>query len=112
MIYVFKSKASADVIMLPDHAKALFALLGRQLDDRGIIPVEQVAGVRVKLEAAIAAEKAQQLQYDDEKSKEDQDGETSSQQKSEHVQLSQRAFPFLEMLRAAEKSGKEVVWGV
>ena len=59
------------------------------------------------LESAIAREEAdQQAAIDEAKAK----GEVPP--RFDAVSLRQRAVPFIDMLRRADKEGKEIVWGV
>ncbi len=104
MLIIFSSQATAKVIMLDDLAKLLLAILGRQLETRGIITVEQLPAAIKALENAIAEDN----QSFEEKSDQEQDGTPSS----EHLRLAQRAFPLLDMLRRAVKKNKPVIWGV
>jgi len=100
MLVIFKSKAAAEVIMYEEHAKRILDLLGKSTG-RGVITASETAGAIAKIEAEIDAEKAA-------RNADDSDDERARQ----HVGFSTRAFPFLEMLRAAHKRNNDVMWGV
>ena len=55
MIYQFRSKAGPDVIMLADLTKRIFDILGRPMEPRGILTVEQLPDLITALETAIHA---------------------------------------------------------
>jgi hypothetical protein len=97
MLVIFKSKAAADVIMYGEHARRILDLLHKDVR-QGIITAAETAGAIAAIEAEIRTEQAEHA--DDEENA------------SQYVRFATRAFPFLEMLRAAHKRGKDVVWGV
>ncbi len=90
--------------------KMIFSAIGQEFSDKGIFTEAQVPVVREKLAVVVAQSRAAdryRLQSHDEAVRE---GEASG--KDLPVGLSQRAFPLLEMLTAAEKKNVPVVWGV
>lgn len=108
MLITFKSKAAAELVMYKIHAKPILDLLGKNID-QGIITAEETADAITKLEAAIAASKRDQapenLQSDDA-------DEEQPQGLAAKVTFSTRAFPLLEMLKAANRTKQFVMWGV
>ena len=107
MLYKFKSKAAGDVIMLEPNGRRVLEIVGKEAGPKGIIlPADMPAAVHA-LEAAIAREEAdQKAMIDEAKAR----GEVPP--KFDAVSLRQRAMPFIDMLRRAEKEKAEVVWGV
>ena len=99
MIYDFKSKAAGTVTMTKDVAESILGIIGKDPGPTGIITVEQIDGALATLEQASAASKAKG------EKKEDKDGRPL-------VALSQRAYPFIEMLRECKKAGEPITWGV
>jgi hypothetical protein len=100
MIYEFKSRATGSLIMTNDVAETLLHIIGKPNGTKG------TKGVIVPdaMPAAIAAlNKEIALQKNSEESV-DNEGKPK-------VSLSQRAFPFIEMLQRAHKAGKEITWG-
>jgi hypothetical protein len=110
VIIEFKSKAAGVFFMTEPVAKLVFTAMGREFTPKGIFTEEQVPQVRAKLAAVVKASQQQDRQalnqHDDAVSL----GQNST--KDLPVGLSQRAFPLLEMLTAAEKKKVSVVWGV
>jgi Domain of unknown function (DUF1840) len=103
MIYQFRSKAGPDVIMLADLTKRIFDILGRPLDPRGILTVEQLPVLITSLETAI-------LKDLEERSKTSDDGGSEAPKLTDR--LGQRAYPFLELMKQAKDDDEPVLWGV
>lgn len=110
MLITFKSSASADVIMLGEHAAKVIALLGKDAKDtQGIVTVEQLPQAIARLQAAIEADRARQA----ERTAEDEaaDREAGRTGMAAPVGIAQRGWPVLEMLLTAQKEGVPVIWG-
>jgi hypothetical protein len=113
MLVKFKSKAAADVVMYEEHAKLILDLLGKDVK-QGIITADQ-AGPAI---AAVAAEieRLDRLAAEEEKKnapqQDDDYDDIGQSEQAPVVKFSTRAYPVLEMLRAAQKSKQPVVWGV
>ncbi|MDF3034925.1 MAG: hypothetical protein K0S28_199 [Paucimonas sp.] len=103
MLVIFKSKAAADVIMYEENAKPILDLLGKDLK-RGIITAAESAGAIATLETEIAASS--------ERASDNDADEDHERHRRERVSFATRVFPLLEMLRAANKHSKDVMWGV
>ena len=120
MLYKFKSRSTADVIMLEPNGRQLLQIVGKDPDEHhGIVTVAQIPAAIAALEAAvldeerriaaalaqakaqIAAAHAAGEDTDDALAKDD----------SQTVSLRQRAAPFIEMLRRSLAGGHDVVWG-
>ncbi|QYY31754.1 MULTISPECIES: DUF1840 domain-containing protein [Cupriavidus] len=105
MLITFKSHAAQDLIMMRDLAVTLMGIIGKHLGERGVITVEELPRAIQKLEAAVSdakrthpAEAAVDGKHDEEE--------------EEPLHLGQRAYPFLDMLRASQREGVDVLWGV
>lgn len=109
MLITFKSKAAADILMYEKHAKPLLDPLGKDVK-RGIITAEETPAAIASIEAEIAEEAARRA-AEQAAAGEDEDEEQPSEP-AKTVSLATRAYPLLEMLRAAHKQGSDVVWGV
>ena len=107
MIYRFKSKAGADVIMLGPQGDQILRGLGREPEVQGIFVKDQLPEALGALERAVA---------DDEASFARQQAEARStggpMPRREGVSLRQRAWPLIELMRHALKAGDDVTWGV
>lgn len=105
MIYQFRSKAGPDVIMLADLTKRIFDILGRPLDPRGILTVEQLPDLISALETAI-------LKDLEDRAKANGDSENGTEKPKLADRLGQRAYPFLELMKQARSKDEPVMWGV
>ncbi|NKE67787.1 DUF1840 domain-containing protein [Ramlibacter sp. RBP-2] len=107
MLFKFKSKAAGDLIMLEPNGRRVLQIIGKDPGPKGIIEPHQMAGAISALEAAIAAEEAeQQAAIEEARTR----GEVPP--RFEGVSLRQRAVPFIDMLRRCAQADKEIVWGV
>ncbi|MDR0214333.1 MAG: DUF1840 domain-containing protein [Comamonas sp.] len=108
MPYKFKSRATADLLMLEANGRQVLEIIGKLPDDEhGIITAEQIPAAIAALEAA-AAEDAARRSAKPEDEEPPQDEGVSANKDS--VGLSRRIAPFVEMLRRSAAEGKEVVW--
>ena len=107
MLYKFKSKAAGDLIMLEPNGRQVLQIIGKDTGPKGIIEPAQMAAAISALESAIAREEADQKQADTAAA-----AKGEKPVRAEGISLRQRAVPFIDMLRRAEKQGEDVVWGV
>lgn len=107
MLYRFKSQASADVVMLSDHARPLLEIIGKAPAASGIITVDQMPAAIAALQAAVANEAQQGRHNHDPHVSEDHDTEAEVQ----HVGLHQRAAPLIKMMRESSAEQRDIVWG-
>jgi len=105
MIYQFRSKAGPDVIMLADLTQRIFEILGRSLEPRGILTVEQLPNFIIALETAI-------LKDLEERSKSNTADQENTEKPKLTDRLGQRAYPFLELMKQAKAKDEPVMWGV
>ncbi|RQO81961.1 DUF1840 domain-containing protein [Acidovorax sp. FJL06] len=105
MLYKFKSRAAADLIMLEPQGRQIVALMGKTPGGSGIVTAAQIPGAIAALEAAVAAEEA--LPPVNEAGE-----EATEQERADAVRLRQRVAPFIEMLRRSAAEQVDVVWGV
>ena len=99
MIYKFRSKAAADLIMLGADGDRLLRLIGREPAPQGIIEPAAMAAALQAIEAAVAADVGPAP--GDEPEGADQ-----------RVRLRQRVWPMVEMLRRSLAEQQAIVWGV
>ena len=105
MIYQFRSKAGPDVIMLADLTQRIFEILGRPLEPRGILMVEQLPALIIALETAI-------LKDLEERAKSNTADQENTEKPKLADRLGQRAYPFLELMKQAKAKDEPVMWGV
>lgn len=114
MLVRFKSKAAAEVLMYEDHAKRILDLLHKDVR-RGVITAEEMPLAVSRLEAEIADSKlhptSEEMQHDV-TAHHGEAGDDNEHEPVEIVTFATRAYPLLEMLRAAQHGGHDVMWGV
>jgi hypothetical protein len=108
-LVVFRSKAAGEIFMFAETARRIFEIIGRQQAARGVITAEQVPEALQRLAAAVEQEKADIKAAAEAARQADRNVEDAP---AAPVTLGQRAFPLVEMLRAAEKRKVDVTWGV
>lgn len=107
MLYTFKSKATANLIMLQANGTRLLQIIGKEPAAQGIVLPDQMPAAVLALEAALAQEDAAR-----------QEAERLAKEAGEpieeptEVSLRQRARPFIDMLQRCQAAGESIVWGV
>ena len=109
MLYKFKSKATADLVMLQPNAEEILKIIGKAAGSTGIITAAQAGTAVAALKAEIARREA--LHETPPPTDSDSD-EPNDAAKAEAVSLRHRAAPFISMLEQSSADGKDVVWGV
>ncbi|ODU10392.1 MAG: hypothetical protein ABS84_03185 [Rubrivivax sp. SCN 71-131] len=112
MIYKFRSKAGADLIMLGGNGDEMLRILGREPASKGIIEPADMPAARRALEAALAAADAAaaEARAAGEGQGEDQGEGDACERRA--VGLRQRLWPMLQLLERAAAAGEPIVWGV
>ena len=101
-LVTFRSRAASAIIMYSETAQRLLDIIGKPMAERGVITSDQVEEALARLLEAVEREKASGVPAPD-----------SDAPGYEHpVSLRQRAFPLVEMLRAARKRHVDVTWGI
>jgi hypothetical protein len=110
-LVVFRSKAAAEIYMFAETARRLLQIVGKTESERGVIRADEVGDALDRLTAAVEQEK-QELR--DERARREVDERTgdANSQRVLPITLGQRAFPFIQMLRAAQRKRVDVTWGV
>jgi cyclopropane-fatty-acyl-phospholipid synthase len=103
MLYTFKSKNTADLIMLVPHARQLLQIIGQDTGPQGIILAEHIPAALQALQEAVAREAGAPVVQDT--------AENPLPEPQEQVTLRQRTQPFIDMLRRNHSAGHDVLWG-
>lgn len=112
MLVTFKSKAAAEVLMYATHAKPILDLLDKAVE-RGVITAEETAGAIQRIESEIASRQQVGVTHgDDAHERGDAADDDSDRVRGDEVSFGTRAYPLLEMLRAANREHEFVMWGV
>jgi uncharacterized membrane protein YkoI len=113
MLIAFKSKSSPEVLMYQEHAQRILDLLHKS-PTRGVITAAEAADALTVLEQEVAQSKLhpeEDVEHDVH-AHEQEEGETKEHAQAQRVGFAARAFPLLEMLRAAKTENEHIVWGV
>ena len=114
MLITFTSKAAAEVLMYKEHAKRILDLLNKDVE-RGVITATEAVQAVTILEKEIAESRVHAASEDvkrDVHAHHSETREDAEHEGMEIVSFSTRAYPLLEMLRAAKAGGHDVLWGV
>lgn len=110
MLITFKSKAAAEIIMYQSHIAPVLERLGKKVE-LGVITAEETSAAILTIETLIAQENQTKDALPNQIDERDLD-EFDKKTLNDTVRLSTRLYPFLEMLRAAQKKQTDVLWGV
>ncbi len=116
MLYKFKSRATADLIMLEPNGRQVLQIIGKGDEPHGIITVEQIPAAIDALQRAVAEEEARIAEArraarqgrEGDAAAPEEDGEHAGAQ--DRVSLRQRAAPFIDMLRRSAAEEADVIW--
>ena len=114
MLITFRSKSSADVTMFGIHAKRILEVLAKP-EGRGVITAAEAPQAIKKMEQEIEEAKHHPVSEDVKRDVHAHHGDHGDDPEHEEVQavsFAVRAFPLLEMLRAASRDGHDTLWGV
>lgn len=113
MLITFKSKGAPNILMYEKDAKRMLDLLGKDTK-RGVITKDEAAGAIEKLqtEIALTAQTDQEANAVNANERAGSLGDDKEHEQAQSVSFATRAYPFLEMLRSAQRNGYDVLWGV
>ena len=111
MLYKFKSKATADLIMLEANGKQILRIIGKEPAPKGIVEVAEMPEAIEALHRAVQQEEDALAQIKAQKAQDTDEAKSPATDREQAVSLRQRATPFIEMLQRAHKAGKDLVWG-
>lgn len=103
MLYRFKSRACAELILLEAPGRQILGIIGKPPGASGIVTSAQIPAAIAALQAAVQADEAQPPA---------DDSGDAREECGDAVRLRQRVAPFAEMLRRSAQAGVDVVWGV
>lgn len=105
-LVVFRSKAAGEIFMFPETAARLLQIMGKTEGERGVIRADEVGEALNRLTAAVDQEKGEL------RAPRQPDQRSDHGERAPPITLGQRAFPLIEMLRAAQRKQVDVTWGV
>lgn len=107
MLYRFKCKAAADVVMLEPNGKRLLDILGKDPAGPGILLNEHIPAALQALREAVFEEECEFERLKQEALARDEDLPDL-----ERITLRTRVAPFIDMLHHCQREKCDVVWGV
>lgn len=110
-LVVFRSKAAGEIFMFAETARRIFEIVGKTEGPRGVITADEVPAALQRLQAAVDAERADLKAAEQQARAADRDG-ADTPAAARAITLGQRAFPLLDMLRAAAKRQVDITWGI
>jgi hypothetical protein len=110
-LVVFRSKAAAEIFMFAETAHRLLQIVGQTDFVRGVIRADEVGPALDRLTAAVEQEKAALPEQRTSREQDERHGDAHGERLLP-ITLSQRAFPLIEMLRAAQRKRVDVTWGI
>ncbi|MBD8051211.1 DUF1840 domain-containing protein [Limnohabitans radicicola] len=113
MLFKFKSKAAADLIMLEADARRLLQIMIGDDPVKGILPVQTLPDVLAKIDVAVQQDEAMRLA----RSQNAQQAETRTSEEEPEpalpaIRLAQRAAPMQQMIQRSIREESDIVWGV
>jgi len=102
MLITFKTPVHADITMFGDVAKALIRMMGHSGSVPGALLAEDVPAALQRLKSAVEANPEAPL----DPNREDDDDDRRAQS----VSLKHRALPLIDLLEAAARDEKNVMW--
>jgi hypothetical protein len=110
MLYEFKSRATGTVVMTGPVAEQVLAIVGKAPGPQGIFTVEQMGPAIAALQAAVERERTERESdpRDADRHRDDED----EADRTPSISLAQRAWPLMDMLRAARAADQVVTWGI
>ena len=115
MLYIFKSSAAGNLIMLEPNGDRVLEIIGKDRGSKGIILPEQMPAAVAALESAMVQDEppagvSAGTSTGTSANPTKKSGDAWKQ--SDAVSLRQRVTPFIEMLKRCHAAKKEIVWGV
>ena len=114
MLYKFKSRAAADLILLEPQGRQILEIIGKTPGPTGIVTAAQIPAALAALEAAVARDEARlrAAQVAAQQEAGPADANPTEDEPNDTIHLRQRATPFIDLLRRSQQEGCDVVWGV
>lgn len=107
MLYRFKCKAAADVVMLEKNGKQLLEILGKDPQAPGILLLDQMPNAIKALQDAVVDE---EREFEQRKQEALANGEDPPN--PDRISLRMRVAPFVEMIHHCQREEADIVWGV
>ena len=110
MLYIFRSRDCADIIMLEPNGRRLLEFIGKEPAAKGIITPQQMPQAVLAMRQAIDME--EQASNDARKRGAGEPGRDAGVASAQGVTLKQRLLPMIEMMGRCTKAQRDITWGV
>lgn len=110
MLYIFKSRDCADIIMLEPNGRRLLEIIGKEPAAKGIITPQQMPSAVLAMRQAIDAE--EQAFRDARRPGIQVPSQDTDSASAPGVTLKQRLLPMIEMMGRCAKAQRDITWGV
>ena len=108
MLYIFKSQAAQDLLMLEADAKVALRLIGKSISGPGIITPEQLPDAIACVQRAVDEDRIKRSN----EAEQEIDPSDTLDESDARIYLSQKLIPLLQMLHLAKEADKAVIWDV
>lgn len=108
MLYEFKCKVAGTVVMTQPVAERLLAIIGKPPAPAGVFEPDSLGAAISALQSAVAGEQS----ADRGAPAGEDENEESAREGSAGVSLRQRAWPLIDLMKAALAAGQRITWGV
>ena len=98
MLYKFKSKVDADLIMLEPHGRRILEVIGKTPGTQGILLHAEFGAAQAALERAIAQDRLERQNAG------------AEAEMADSVSLQQRATPFIALMQRCAKQEADITW--
>jgi hypothetical protein len=113
MLFKFKSKAAADLIMLEADARRLLKIMLGDDPVKGIVLSQDLPTVLAKIDAAVLQDEALRKARAEKAQQATQEVEAEvDEPELPAVRLAQRAAPMQQMIQRSIAEASDIVWGV
>lgn len=121
MLIKFTSSSAGELIMLSEHARRLFEIIGKERTARGVFVAEQLPEALARLHAAVEAERAalheaEQAQREQHNYADEENPEEKAAREEEYmagrigIHLAQRAQPLINLMEWTLKEQGFILW--
>ena len=113
MLFKFKSKAAADLIMLEADARRLLKIMLGDDPVKGIVQSRDLPAVLARIDAAVLHDEALRKARSEKSQQASQESEGEvDEPELPAVRLAQRAAPMQQMIQRSIAEASDIVWGV
>lgn len=112
MLFKFKSKATADLIMLEPDARRLLKIMLGDEPLKGILMVQDLPVAQAKLDAAVHRDEMLRQERAQKAAQQAESEPNEALDELPAIRLAQRAAPMQQMIQRCIVEERNIVWGV